>query len=414
MAKPKVPDTLSLSVQFIAGDNIDTATGKLSGVLVAEIGTATGHFAFLDRDGKVLGNGGADDAGNFPLVAKRVPLAVDQATLQSIVEAGKKAGRVRTREDHKDTIEARVGFMENFRIEGTRALGDCNVLDAYKNRALLMETAQKTPELIGMSGDFKFSAEVIGDLAFMRVGRIDAVDLVDEGAVTHSGLFRALPTQPVDNKTDGKSKTPIMAKNKDSVASTDMPDLEDFGAKCEEITTMANKLAEGHAAHAEHMAAIHGHLAAMHKALAAISPVNTPTPDGAPAPVHGKPGNPDASVKDPEANFAALTAKIDELSTKLAAIKTDTASQVKAEVVEMQKQFAALGIKPTVTPKPAADVTTTTDKADEPKDFMSLKASIAKDGKITGSAATRAAMAARPDLWEAHLIKQGIAKPAAA
>ena len=407
MAKPRNPVECTLTAQFIAGDAIDTATGKLTGVVVAEVGTAIGHFVFLDRDGRVLGNGGADDAKNFNLVAKRVPLGADQKTLETIIEAGKVAGRVRTREDHKDTIEARVGFMEDFRLDGNRVLADCNVLDNYRNRGLLLETAQKTPELIGMSGDFKFTAEVVGDAAFMRVARIDAVDLVDEGAITHSGLFRALPPPPVDNKTTDKSVTPTlptMAK-KDAVPADQMPDLDEFAAACAAVKKM-------HDAYKAHLDANEEMSKAVATHLASIVPVNVPTPKDAPAPTPPKPGNPDAAIPDKEANFSALRDEVATLKAQLAALPTTVSDAVKAQGVEMQKQFAALGIKPADTPKPGADITKTNPAKVEPKDFLSLKASVMKDRKVDSATATRAIISENPEVWTAYQVKLGIIKAA--
>jgi len=172
---------------------IDAITGRMSGVTVCEVGPAQGHYAFLDRDGAVLGVGGAGDAGQFPGTAKKLPLAMDQKSLQSVVDAGQRAGngsgKVRSREDHDDSVSARAGIAQNFKLQGDKVTCDLSLLDAYRNRALVLETAQKSPDLLGLSLDCKFEAEIKGDVAYMRVNEIDALDIVGKGALTPAGLL---------------------------------------------------------------------------------------------------------------------------------------------------------------------------------------------------------------------------------
>src|SRR5882724_4912943 len=103
----------AFTVQLSPGSIIDSAAGILRGVTVAEIGTATGHFAFLDTTGKVVCVGGAND-GPLNIVTKRIPLCMDARSIETVVNAGKMAQRVKAREDHDDSVGARAGFVENF------------------------------------------------------------------------------------------------------------------------------------------------------------------------------------------------------------------------------------------------------------------------------------------------------------
>lgn len=391
---PKRPSDI-FTLQFSAASSIDPTSGRLLGVTVAEIGVATGHFCFVDRDNKILGVGGYDEAPQA--TARRLPICADEKTILSIVACSAPNKRVKTREDHDDSITARAGYADNFRSEEGKAVCDLSILDAYRNRALFLETATKTPELIGLSGDFKFNAEIIGENAFMRVGRIDAVDIVDKGALTHAGLFRALP---VDTKNNEVAEHQIRTMAKTAVPDSEIPDVDAFKTMCD--------------AYAAHIKGSSDLAAKVHAAMAAILPVNVPTPAGAPAPDGGKPGNPNASVPDAGANFAALEAKVGELTLKLSALEESSKAAVKAEFVELSKQFAALGIKPGATPAAGAAATPDLNKPAAPVEFLALSAHIAKERSISLTQAHRAVMKEKPEVHAAYLLNLGITKPKAA
>ncbi len=392
------------TIRFSAGSTINTDRGTLTGVTVAEVGEATGHFAFIDREGRVLGVGGMDEAANFKGAARRLPLCMDEKSLVTLVAAGQTANRVKAREDHDDSVGARAGFVDGFRLEDGKAVCDLHVFTAYRNRGTFFEAASLTPELIGLSGDFKFNAEVVGDRALMRVVRVDAVDIVDQGALTHAGLFQAKATG-VDRR--GKETPPTfsaMAKTKQEPDGDEVPDLGAFKTMCESIAAYRAK-------HAEMTASIDD-------AMAAISPVKVATPDGAPAPVSTS-TNPDAAVPGADSKIAASMKPEDltQLTAAMSAIvKTEVANGIKAAQVDLQKQFSALGLKPAGAPAAAVDSTATapaTTTPPAPKDFLSLKAAIAKDRNISPVEATRVAMKENPDAWTEYQVKLGIIKKSA-
>ena len=402
MAKPS-SQTLLLDVRFSSGTAIDSELGVLRGVSVAEIGEATGHFVALDKAGMIIG---VDDP-EIPGTVRRLPLCADQKTLDSIVEVGAQLGRVKAREDHDDSIASRAGYVECFRMEDGKAVCDLTVFDAYQNRATFLEAATKTPEMIGLSGHFKFIAEIIGDQAFMRVTGIEAVDIVDEGALTHTGLFRALPVAPtVDNNKKVKTRfstkpTPPMANAPKLPAAhqaphdpeniPEMPDLEAFKAMCEHVGAYA--------------AAIHGNntdfASKLAECMSAIEPVVVPTPPGAPAPVTAHASNPDASVHDPVAAFKSLVALVSslktEMDTKMAAMKTDSA-----------KHLSALGLKPGATPAPAAAPEPAPATVNEPTTFLAIKAKVQKEQNLKPGAAAEIAMKTHPEAYRAYLKDLGI------
>lgn len=381
------------TVQFTARVPINPATGIIPGVTVAEIGVATGHFAFLDRENAVLGVGGMADAPNFKGALRRLPLCMDAKSLDTVVAAGKAANRVKAREDHDDSVGARAGYGANFRLEEGKAVCDMTVFAAYRNRGVFMETAAETPELIGLSGDFKFNAEIKGDCAFMRVVKIEAVDIVDKGALTHAGLFAA----KVDIPEGGATQLSIMAKSKNA-AGDDIPDMDAFKVMCESIAAYRAKHKENDIGPSvdECMAMF---------SPEAIKPVPVPTPSGAPAPAN--------STNTMTA--AEKTALTTELTASMSAL-VDTAvkSAVTTATAEFQKQFSALGLKPAAVPAPAPAATepVVPPAAVVKTDFLSLKASVAKERNISPSEAARVVMNEKPEAYREYQIKLGIIKAA--
>lgn len=386
------PRELPFTVQFTARVPINPATGIIPGVTVAEIGVATGHFAFLDRDNNVLGVGGFADMAECKGAVKRIPLCMDAKSLETVVTAGKAANRVKAREDHDDSVGARAGYGANFRLEEGKAVCDMTVFSAYRNRGVFMETAAETPELIGLSGDFKFTAEIIGDKAMMRVTRIDAVDIVDKGALTHAGLFRA----KVDTPATEETQLSTMAKSKPPVA--EVPDMETFKALCESIAAYRAQHAENDIGPAveECMNLF---------SAPAIKPVPVPTPPGAPAPAN--------STNTMTA--AEKTELTKELTASMSVIvETAVKTAVTTAKSEFQKEMSALGIKPAAAPAPAVPATEpapVTQPAAK-TDFLSLRASIASERKISLVDAARAVMNEKPEVFREYQVKLGIIKAA--
>lgn len=381
------------TLQFSRGIGaIDSAKGILRGVTVAEVGQATGHFAFLDKSGRIVGVGGSGDAASFQGAVRRVQLAMDEESLATVVAAAKLTPRVKTREDHDDSIGSRAGFAENFRLLDGKVVCDQTIFESYRNRAVLFETAAQTPELIGLSGDFKFVAEVVGDQAMMRVTRVDAVDIVDQGALTHAGLFSVKKGAAVD--IDGNAKaTPelhsAMAKEKDEA-----PDIKAFKQMCADLAAYRAK-------NAASTAEIDECLKAFAEPAAKEEPAKTDTPV-----------TPEvkASLKQELTSelSAVFTAKLNEA---IATVKTEAEKAAKAEVVEFKKQMSALGLKTGEAPAVGADgAAKGKEGGEKPTDFLSLKASVAKERNVKPSEAARLVMQENPEAYRAYQIKLGIIK----
>jgi hypothetical protein len=172
----------SLSLQLAAG-RVDAATGVLYACTVAKAGVkAAGKLVFLDKNGKVT--------FDEEQMVKELPVYTDETTLDTILSAAANAGpKIKAREDHDDSIGARAGFFEMFKKDGDRLVADMHLFASYRNRDVVLETADKTPQEIGLSIDFIPTFDLLPDRALMRCKQLLAVDIVDEGAITPGGLF---------------------------------------------------------------------------------------------------------------------------------------------------------------------------------------------------------------------------------
>jgi hypothetical protein len=197
-----------LRFQLNAGDSVDNKAGILRGVTVAKAGVdAQGKFLYLDQNGDPL----PTEAG----AVKKLAITTDETTLDTLLGAIQDAGgRLKVRSDHDDAIQARAGYAVNFRKIDDRVVCDIHLNDSYRDREIVLEVAKDTPELIGLSIDFMPSFQLEKDTAIMRVGEIYAVDIVDAGAITPSGLY--MQRETVDKKIIIKPKTTfIMASTKE-------------------------------------------------------------------------------------------------------------------------------------------------------------------------------------------------------
>lgn len=178
----------------LAAEAVDVPGGILRGCTVAQAGVeATGKYVMIDAEGHVT----KDEAA----AVRELPVWTDAKTLETLLAASAARARFKVREDHDDTIGATAGYAANFRAAGDRIVADVKVYENYRNRAVFLERVSTTPDQIGLSIDFLPSFELGNDRALMRIDRLDAVDIVDEGAITHRGLFLSAG---VDSPEKGK------------------------------------------------------------------------------------------------------------------------------------------------------------------------------------------------------------------
>lgn len=218
----------------LSAESVDNAGGILKGVTVLKSGVqAKGKFVSLDANGDVT--------YVATQTKTKVPVFTDEETLQTLMGAAQDAGgRVKVRSDHDDSLDARAGYATNFRRMEDRVICDIYLNLSYRDRAIVLETAQKTPELIGCSIDFIPTFSIANKKAMMRVSDLSAVDIVDEGAVTPAGLFMRAGVDSAIKEVESDSVQPdhltIMSKD----AKTP-PTIEECMAL---ITEHASKMAE--------------------------------------------------------------------------------------------------------------------------------------------------------------------------
>lgn len=117
----------------------------------------------------------------------------------------------------KDGTGTVVGRFKNFRLSGKKALADIHFLESARKSPVffkdpvdfLLDQAEEAPEVFGVS--IVFSLNRIFDDDFNLIGikmtALDAVDIVDEPAANHNGLFsKNNPTQKELQMKDEEKK----------------------------------------------------------------------------------------------------------------------------------------------------------------------------------------------------------------
>ena len=369
---------VDLNLQLTSG-RIDPEAGVIYDVTIAKAGVnAIGKFIFIDAGGTVV-----KDQGK---AVRRLPVYTDAKTLLTLMGAFQDAGnKVKSRVDHNDAVEARVGWTENPRLIGDRVVGDLHLLKSYPGRDLILEVADRTPTLIGMSIDMVPSFEIAPDRAFMRIEELLGADIVDEGAICPAGMF--LRSERVD--TEHNSKTNSLPMAKDTPKETPAPDptameasIRELSARCDGLTAKIGTLEAAHGTLAEDHKALtakHAALEAAHNTLAGKPPVVDTDKDG------------QAAVKQVADDLKAL----------------------RADVVEMKKTSAALGMKaggsdPSGKPGTGPSADSNEKPAPEAqKDYMSLVAEKRKTG-MSASIAHQTAQREQPDLYRKHQQSLGV------
>lgn len=238
-----------ISLQLNAGA-VDAKSGVITGATVAQAGVdAIGKFVMLDAAGQIT--------RDPDQMKKKLGVVTDDETLDTIMAAASNAGGVlKIRSDHDDSLGARAGYAKNFvkipaqnsggKTSPARITADLYLASSYRDRDIVLETAQNTPALIGLSIDMLPSFEIKGDRAVMRIEELYAVDIVDAGAITHDGLFLSRTVDKTPRvKTSSTKPDPLL-----KMATEDKKPLtiEDCMSAITQLTSGMTKLAESVAA----------------------------------------------------------------------------------------------------------------------------------------------------------------------
>jgi hypothetical protein len=144
------------------------------------------------------------------ITARGHDLEVDAKTLTQLRDCAVLMGTVPVKWNHKSGADAVCGYLNNFRIEGTKLLGDWHLLKTHPNFNQAIELAERMPNNIGLSAAFMGQDEKLKGQSFARCQELISVDLVAQPAANPDGLFEAkVDTGLLDNMNEpGKSPTP--------------------------------------------------------------------------------------------------------------------------------------------------------------------------------------------------------------
>jgi hypothetical protein len=324
---------------------VDAKTGTLRNVTVAKAGVAAqGHYLSVDSEGM--------QTQDPDQIRRELPVMTDEETLKTLMAAAVSAGgRFKVRSDHDDAISSRAGYADNFQIIEDRVVCDVHLNESYRDREIVMEVAKNTPELMGLSIDFLPSFEIGKNEALMRVQKLNAVDIVDAGAITPAGLFLK----------EGVDKSPNGILSMETKQSDKPTELAALAAAVLSLTSKFDELSAK---------------------LAAVDEKKKKKDDS-------------EDDSDEDDQMSAVNAKLAEHTASLLALRKDQ---------------AALGLKAgasLVSPEATAPEAKPVEK---PKTYLELVSELKTSGKFSAGAAHREAMRANPAAYATHLKSLGVAK----
>jgi len=167
-------------------------------------------------------------------------LEVDAKTLSQIKECAEKLGTVPVKWNHRTGADAVNGYLDNFRIEDAKLLGDWHLLKSHDRFAQAIEMAERMPGNVGLSAAFMGEDEMENGQKKARCSELISVDLVANPAANPSGLFEAkLPAAPtefagsVDTEAMGE---PFMDNQTNQASAAAEPTMGDLLAAIQNLT----------------------------------------------------------------------------------------------------------------------------------------------------------------------------------
>jgi TolA-binding protein len=137
------------------------------------------------------------------ITARGHELEVDHKTVSQLKECAEKRGTVPVKWNHRSGADAVCGYLDNFRVEGVKLLGDWHLLKTHPNYAQAIELAERMPNNIGLSAAFMGEDEARGGKKFARASELVSVDLVSTPAANPDGLFEEkVDTREFDRMND--------------------------------------------------------------------------------------------------------------------------------------------------------------------------------------------------------------------
>lgn len=163
------------------GSAVDKTAGMLRGVSVITEGEAKGHS-----------------------------LQIDAKTLEQVKACAETySDGLRVKMDHFTGIDAMVGVLKNFAIDGAQLRADMHLLKSHADFEKIMEMAETMPGAFGLSIAFSGAPEDgdDGTLRFARCTEIYSCDIVDIPAANPTGLF----SEPMKTAPESKIEDEALA-----------------------------------------------------------------------------------------------------------------------------------------------------------------------------------------------------------
>jgi cell pole-organizing protein PopZ len=146
-------------------------------------------------------------------------------------------GTVPVKWNHRSGADAVAGYLDNFRIDGEKLLGDWHLLKSHSQYAQAMEMAERMPKNVGLSAAFMGDDEKRDDGKMAaRCKELISVDVVANPAANPTGLFSAKTSESVDKP---RMKETLMSNHTENNQGAPEPSLADVMAA---ITTINERL----------------------------------------------------------------------------------------------------------------------------------------------------------------------------
>jgi hypothetical protein len=206
------------------GSRVDREAGILRGVSVITEGEAKGHGMIVDS----------------------VTLEQVKACAETYIDG------LRVKMDHATGIDAMVGVLRDFQIDGPQLRADLHLIKSHEDFEKILEMAENMPGSFGLSISFSGESEDVevpyddtekvepnsgelppsvgGSVEIVRAARcmeIYSADLVDQPAANPSGLFQAMsepetapeevPAEVEETKVEVTESQPIEEKDDEAV-----------------------------------------------------------------------------------------------------------------------------------------------------------------------------------------------------
>lgn len=150
--------------------------------------------------------------------AKGHNLLIDETSLQQALAVAQSMGRIKVTNGHgAQQVMDILGYVENFRIEGSRLLGDLTLLNSEK-ADYVANLAGLMPDQFGLSLTFSGVPEDRAGERFARVTEIYDVSVVTQPAANPAGMFSAFSRLPVDTFSKPQMDTPVVEAKKEELS----------------------------------------------------------------------------------------------------------------------------------------------------------------------------------------------------